>query len=157
MATNLMGWAWAVWALLPHFTDEETGVREGRDPALSKMQMGKWVLGEGPVPSSEALSPGSIPPALSGPYPSQSASCAESPAGDRGCNRPPGKVRTRLTLGGKGGSLRPGPQDTPLLGQTEKGLVHTNSSAANKEEPPSGWSQKFSDLIKINLQLFKCH
>lgn len=35
---------------MPHFTDKEMGVREGRDPALPKVQLQKWGLGEGPTP-----------------------------------------------------------------------------------------------------------
>lgn len=58
-----MGWGLGHWgALFPRFTDEETGIREGRDLSPIKTQMKKWVLGEGSVPTHLALSPESLPP-----------------------------------------------------------------------------------------------
>ena len=52
-------WQYFLWggpghwgALLPRFTDEETGVREERDPALFKTQMGNRYWGRGLAPVS---------------------------------------------------------------------------------------------------------
>lgn len=140
-----MGWGLGHWgALLPRFTDEETGIREGRDVSPFKIQMKKWVLGEGSVPTHLGLSPESLPPSCIQlpPQPILPHGLRVRPSGGRGHSQPWG-----------GGPLREahrgGKEHDPSSPQVRQTRVQFPPSPLQsaKGSPPSGTVTK---LLRLN-------
>lgn len=145
-----MGWGLGHWgALLPRFTDEETGIREGRDVSPFKIQMKKWVQGEGSVPTHLGLSPESPPPSCIQlpPQPILPHGLRVRPSGGRGhsqpwgggahCGRRTGVAKSMTPLHLKSG--RQGSNSHHPLCSRQRGALC------------QARSQNFSDLIKISL------
>lgn len=148
-------WQYFLWggpghwgALLPHFTDEETGVREERDPALFKTQMGNRYWGRGLSPPARPFPQESPPsPPHSHPHPIQSRLMWQlrvRPRSGRGHRRPWVGSEDTACLGGEVGASQARARGHPTSGS---GWFPPSPLPPAKRSPVSGMVTK---LLVLN-------